>query len=323
MMTFVRLIEWLRVEAKFLAPRSNLVRALARFAFLGGFIFSSLSAGAQCGGVILLAYNKTLSPTNWIYLQVILSPPEAVQAGAGWRLYGEEAYHTNSTDTVRLTNNAPRIEFNTNVPGWAPPAFAGVQLTNDINIISNVPYLLPSRLAVTPEQGLSSMGVAGGPFDPAMVTYTLSNPGQSCIIFWSIDKNANWLSLSSTNGTLRPGESTNVNVFVNTNANSLIPGNYFAGLAFTNSSGAGNAVRLVTLGVRAPPFLRSLRLMNGGALAMTLQGETNRVYSIQRSSNLVNWADILSVTNSGGSTVFTSPPAAGWSRGFYRAKEQP
>ena len=64
------------------------------------------------------------------------------------------------------------------------------------------------------------------------------------------------------------------------------------------------------------------RLPDGG-FQMTLSGGTGRVYSIQASSGLDAWTDILSLTNQNGTVVFTNAPDRRAERGFYRAKEQP
>ena len=60
---------------------------------------------------------------------------------------------------------------------------------------------------------------------------------------------------------------------------------------------------------------------------MTLQGVTNRVYSILTSTNflapLTNWTIVLTnLTNTAGQTTFTNQPASASQR-YYRAKEQP
>jgi len=278
---------------------------------------------AQCGGVIFLAYNPAPSPTNAVYLQVVIEPFGAVQAGAGWRLKGETTYHSDSSYIVKITNSVPQIEFNTNVPGWDPPPFQGVALTNEINVISNVPYLHTTTLSVRSGQ-LSSTGDEGGPFAPMAIIYAVANLGETtCGMLWNITNSANWLSLSLTNGFLPAGATTNVTVTINTNANAFPPGLDIAALSFINlSTGVSNTVRVVLLSIAAhPPTLNDLHLLNDGHFAMTLQGVTNHVYGIQLSSNLVNWTEVLLLTNFNGSTTFTSPPAAASAQGFYRAKE--
>ena len=68
--------------------------------------------------------------------------------------------------------------------------------------------------------------------------------------------------------------------------------------------------------------LSSPQRLADGSFQMTLGAGDARVYSIEASSDLVNWFEVLSLTNSSGSTVFSNAPVAGSERGFYRAKEQ-
>ena len=294
---------------------------------LGALGLSTLCAPAQCGGVIQLHYNQTPSSNNPIYLQVILSPPAAVQAGAGWRLTGggDTNFITNSDVVVQLTNNVPQIEFNTNVPGWDPPALPSALLTTnqDVNVISNAPYLVPSIFVVTPFQSLSPTGFAGGPFSPDTLTYTLTNPGQSCTLSWNAGTSANWLSVSSNNGFLPPGASASVTLTVNSQANLLLPGYYPTPVSFAcPTPGHSRAFAFSGTLTVAAPTLSASRWLGNGRLAMTLEGAPNRVYSVQFSTNLVIWADAFSVTNSTGTVVFTNPPVSGPTRAFYRAREQ-
>src|ERR1044071_1899343 len=285
---------------------------------------STFSLQGQCGGVIFLAYNPAPTPSNAIYLQVIIEPFAAVQAGAGWRLKGETTYHSDSNYSVKITNSVPQIEFNTNTPGWDPPTITSVMLTNQINVISNVPYLRPSSLYVDPSNGLNSSGPEGGPFNPTSIMYTVANLGETvCGMLWNINNQTSWLSVSRTNGFLAAGDSTNITVTINTNANTLPAGNDAAALSFVNlSTGVSNTLRFVFLNINAlPPTLNGLHVLSDGNFAMTLQGVPNHIYGIQLSSNLVNWADVLNLTNTHASTVFTSPPAVGSAQGFYRAKE--
>jgi hypothetical protein len=84
-------------------------------------------------------------------------------------------------------------------------------------------------------------------------TYSLTNAGGSDLD-WSITKTVNWLTLSSTQGTLAAGATTNVTVSLNENAGMLVPGSYNDVLEFINvTTGAGNTNRLVTLTVTATP----------------------------------------------------------------------
>ena len=112
-----------------------------------------------------------------------------------------------------------------------------------------VPVTLASGalLAVSPAGGLSSLGHVGGPFSPANQTYDLSNSGDSNLT-WSASKSANWVTISSTSGTLAPGSNNTVTVSINANANSLAAGSYSDTVVFTNTTnGAGSTTRSVSL----------------------------------------------------------------------------
>ena len=80
-------------------------------------------------------------------------------------------------------------------------------------------------LSVTPSPGLVAGGFAGGPFNPNVITYTLSNTG-SAALTWTLSGVDGWNTASSLGGQLAPGGSTNVNVSINATANGFAPGVY-------------------------------------------------------------------------------------------------
>ena len=131
-----------------------------------------------------------------------------------------------------------------NLENTAGNTFRDVQLT-----ISLEPQVLDV-------QGLTDTnvsGVVGGPFVPTTSTYTLTNLGGQAMI-WATSANVSWLTLSATNGTLQPGESTAVEVIVNDIADhTLAAGTHTGTVTFTNSSNAnGNTTRRVIVDVFDP-----------------------------------------------------------------------
>ena len=99
-------------------------------------------------------------------------------------------------------------------------------------------------------------------------------------------------------------------------------------MSFTNlTTGLGNTNFPVTLSVVAnnPVLLHGIRALNNGMIAVTLQGNTGRVYAIVMSSNVINqltnWTEWVRVTNTTGQTTFTNPPPTNTPRGFFRALE--
>jgi uncharacterized protein YjiK len=74
------------------------------------------------GGVLTFIPTQAVSPSSPGYIQFQLGPPEAVAAGAAWRLQGDTSYSTAPTYTRSVnTSNPITYEFKP-IPGWALPA---------------------------------------------------------------------------------------------------------------------------------------------------------------------------------------------------------
>jgi PKD repeat protein len=67
-------------------------------------------------------------------------------------------------------------------------------------------------LAVTPSTGLTSSGIQGGPFSPATIQFTLSNPGGSSIDWIAGQAAPSWISISKLSGTLAAKETDTLTV---------------------------------------------------------------------------------------------------------------
>ena len=170
-------------------------------------------------------------------------------------------------------------------------------------------------LAVTPATTLSSAGAAGsGSFSPSGITYTLMNNGTGTMS-WTAAKSANWLTLSSTSGTLAAGASTTVTASINTaNANSLSASTYGDTITFTNATnGSGNTTRaaslLVTNGTPTAPSAPVLAAQSaysaGTSKTITwpaVSGATSYTLQIASSANFTtNLLASQTVTSSGAS----------------------
>lgn len=115
--------------------------------------------------------------------------------------------------------------------------------------IGSAPAPNPGALSVSPAGAMTSTGSVGGPFTPSTAAYTLTNTGGSAIT-WTARSMQSWTTLSSTGGSLNPGASAIVTVYINSGANSLSAGNYTDTITFTNTTnGAGNTTRTVNLSV--------------------------------------------------------------------------
>ena len=102
-------------------------------------------------------------------------------------------------------------------------------------------------LAIIPEPEpitllLSASGGVGGPFEPSKATETLKNEnGHETDVVWSASiegSNTEWLRLSSTGGTLSPGEQVEVEVELDNSAADLSFGIHTAEIVFTLTMGA-------------------------------------------------------------------------------------
>jgi uncharacterized repeat protein (TIGR01451 family) len=125
---------------------------------------------------------------------------------------------------------------------------------NDANPENNSSSLLTTvhgtaSMAVMPAAGLTSSGTTGGPFNPYVQNYTLTNDG-TAQLSWQAFPTANWVGLSSTSGTLAPGQATTITAYIGSTANSLSAGNYTDSVTFTNlTNGTGTTTRGVSLTV--------------------------------------------------------------------------
>jgi hypothetical protein len=96
-------------------------------------------------------------------------------------------------------------------------------------------YLMPDDLLVAPSSDYDAFGPVGGPYTPGSQVYTLVNSGSN-LLNWSLNKNATWLTISASSGTLNPSQSTNITVTANAVANTLPGGAYTDVLTFSNAT---------------------------------------------------------------------------------------
>ncbi len=290
-------------------------------------IWSPPPTTLTAGGVITIGVTFGTGVGYLAYLQVHISPLEAVLGGAGWRLQGSGTGYVsdpNYTEAVAESGN-PVIECAA-VGGWDGPTNRTVSLTPGVVTVVDAVYTRSAQLVVTPATGLTATGYVGGPFMPDGISYTLANAGDTPLDWW-VAGTPEWVTVSADSGVMAGGESTNVTVRFNSNADNLPPGAYSGTLAFANLNNTlGNVTYPVNLLViRRPPIrFTGLSPVGNGGVAMTLEGVPGRVYAIVGSSNLLaplaGWTELLRLTNTTGQITFTNPPPV-VSPQYYRAKE--
>lgn len=141
---------------------------------------------------------------------------------------------------------------------------------------------LVNDLGVSPAGGFVSQGLLGGPFCPATEVYTVSNRGETSLV-WSVRCDSNWLAVASSSGVLPAGASTNVVVAISTPAESLGAGGYQAAVSFSNALGGSALSRSALLNVWSRCLTVSLPaagreaqvFTNGGEVAVGFAAESN------------------------------------------------
>ncbi len=181
-------------------------------------------------------------------------------------------------------------------------------------------------LVVSPVSPLAAWGTTGGPFALDHTALVLRNSARYNLS-WNVTHEQNWLSLSATNGTLNPSETCTVTCAINTNAATLIMGEYRDPLRFRISGdGLGDCTRTVILSVRLPQptKLVPLSLPSPGQLAWRLSGNPGASFRWDYSTNLLSWFPFQ--TNSlpaNGTWDFTDTQAGHFNQRFFRVVPTP
>jgi uncharacterized repeat protein (TIGR03803 family) len=171
---------------------------------------------------------------------------------------GQSADYTNNLNDITVGNNA------TPTSGGLYPAVPGYDLCTGwgspkgSNLIHSL--ALPQRLVIAPNSALVFTGPVGGPLNPSALGYSLaySPTNQNPSLGWSLALDADWLTVSPTNGTLLTGgAATVVAVTPNLLASNLVAGSYTATLFFTNLLDESVQRRQVALAIVSLPLITS------------------------------------------------------------------
>jgi subtilase family serine protease len=156
---------------------------------------------------------------------------------------GASAGYTASFDDITIGNN-----FNT-VPGQFS-AVPGYDLCTGWGSPIGGPLIIalvqPDGFLVTPGRGHVANGPAAGPFNIPSQTFTLANAGAASLN-WSLATTSSWLNVSSSQGSIAPGESASITVTLNAVANLFPGGVYTNQLWFTNLTSGLGQLRQFTL----------------------------------------------------------------------------
>lgn len=179
----------------------------------------------------------------------------------------------------------------------------------------------PGVLDVLPAGHLNSSGTVGGPFSPPSISYTLTNSGGTSLD-WTVSNGQDWVSLSTTNGTLAFGASTTVTVSINANANTLAAGMYSDLVSFVNATTGGEVEsRPIAIAVDSILIFLEATPLVSGSLQITLQGQPSQLYAIEASTNLTQWSPILTnAAAADGRFIHVDPDSAALPQRFYRGR---
>jgi hypothetical protein len=106
---------------------------------------------------------------------------------------------------------------------------------------------LPDAMRVTPSIALAATGPVGGPFTPALQTYTLTNTSTTDPLSWTAVAQVPWMSVTPAGGTLAPGVTTTATIAINAAAAALESGSHSGTVLFTNTTRSVTFSRQINL----------------------------------------------------------------------------
>lgn len=182
-------------------------------------------------------------------------------------VYGNAESHTETGLLLNDGNGALTLDQTIVEFGKSHENIAGADLNNDGNtdlatasdlLFNQVPASI--GMDVQPLDDFFSIGSYGGPFEPSSKTYTLTN-SEDFPIEYSAGADADWITIDNTGGMIPAGESVDVTVGINENAESLPHGDYDATVSLVNlTNHHGDRSRDVTLQIGIPQVIYSFPL---------------------------------------------------------------
>ncbi len=320
--------------APFSLTNSATIRAVA---YTADFLASSLSSAIEFQYLPLVRLTNetpgggvvTFTPTGPYFSNQVVTM--SALAAPGWQFLRWEgaASGTNATNQITMTNHlAVRAVFGTT------PAFTVIG-NGEVQTVPAGPMLnygTVIRLLALPAPGSYFLRWANsvtGSVSPA--TFTLTNPAPAVTALFSAMA-SNQVSLTVLlEGTGTVGVSPTANVFTNGQTVTLTArpdlNQVFLGWSGDAAgNGATNPLSLFMAGSRTvrarfAPAVRfettSLRADSDG-FRLTLTGGLKPGLELQQSTNFLDWATVLAVTNVGGPVSFQHSSATSHVRSFYR-----
>jgi hypothetical protein len=181
---------------------------------------------------------------------------------------GKSAAFTNGFHDVTSGSNANQDSLGqfSAVPGY--DLCTGWGTPNGTNFINALLDRKADPLVLSSGLGFTANGPVGGPFNVTNQTYSLTNTG-AAPLFWSVVSTSAWLRVSLTAGSLLPGASTNVGVWLDPSATNQLMGSLSSTVSFNNlTDGVSQDVRFFLL-------VANGGFENGDFSSWTFNGETD------------------------------------------------
>jgi subtilisin family serine protease len=194
----------------------------------------TLPGACASGGRINLAGAIAESDVSWLDIDPDLVSGIAPGDSANLTVYFDATEETSGTYTGELI-----VECNDPLtPAVSVPVRMAVE---------------PDFLSVSPTGAVASSGMAGGPFAPKSIEYTLTNQGVSPLN-WTAAESAAWLICSPASGTLPVSATTFVTASISGWADGLPADNYEEHLVFSNTASGVAQRREVGLHISQQAF---------------------------------------------------------------------
>ncbi|MBI3871195.1 MAG: S8 family serine peptidase [Verrucomicrobia bacterium] len=165
-------------------------------------------------------------------------------------------------------------------------------LSNTTTLVFVPPSVPVGSLLVSHSPGLTATGPVGGPFAPTSQVYTLTNAGTASLT-WTGSVTQPWLTLSSSMGTLAPGERMVVTLSINDSVSAFGAGPYSALVQFedasVNEGGFADSIRLTVLSV---PRVSIEQVSGSPDFNIAVLGDPSARYRVDGSTDLVVWTPV-------------------------------
>ncbi len=87
----------------------------------------------------------------------------------------------------------------------------------------------------------------------------------------------------------------------------------------SNNFSAANLTAELAISQVTPPWLGDGQYLPDGSFQLTVYGDAGRSYTVQASTNLVDWTLVTTLVNPNGTMTVVDPAATNFSYRFYRA----